>query len=192
VIAPYLHEAYRRPLRRLADRLRIAVAEGERRAKRRADCAIGVTEHATLATASRICVANSARSTARPSSLAYMMRTKSSGRGRLPACVVRKRLMLVSWTLSLLSAAKTSRSRRLCRLPLSGLWRVSDKRATGLDGSDRCVPEGSRQCRSVLHCDSIVVARRDGATSIGRHPIVASSASSCPFALGANNLGTAI
>jgi hypothetical protein len=41
-----------------------------------------------------ILAANSARSTACPSSLAYIIRTSSSGRGRLPVCVVRKRSLL--------------------------------------------------------------------------------------------------
>src|ERR1700754_3791718 len=38
--------------------------------------------------------ASAGRSTGTPSSLAYMMRTRSSGRGRLPVCVVRKRSVL--------------------------------------------------------------------------------------------------
>src|SRR3989442_12753533 len=48
----------------------------------------------TSSTAERMRAPSSARSTGTPSSLAYIMRTRSSGRGRLPVCVVRKRSVL--------------------------------------------------------------------------------------------------
>ncbi len=48
----------------------------------------------TSATAARIRAASAARSTGTPSSLAYIMRIRSSGRGRLPVWVVRKRSVL--------------------------------------------------------------------------------------------------
>src|SRR2546425_8097285 len=45
-------------------------------------------------TAERLRAASAARSTGTPSSFAYIMRTRSSGRGKLPVCVVRKRPVL--------------------------------------------------------------------------------------------------
>src|SRR6266852_4156376 len=48
----------------------------------------------TPATAARIFAASPARSTGTPSSLANIARTRSSGRGRLPVWVVRKRSVL--------------------------------------------------------------------------------------------------
>ena len=48
----------------------------------------------TSATAARTLAASAARSTGTPSSLAYIVRTRSSGRGRLPVWVVRKRSVL--------------------------------------------------------------------------------------------------
>src|SRR5262245_4722688 len=45
----------------------------------------------TAATAERICALSAAISTGTPSSLANIVRTRSSGRGRLPVCVVTKR-----------------------------------------------------------------------------------------------------
>src|SRR3984893_2488540 len=46
------------------------------------------------ATAGRMRTLSAAGSTGTPSSLAYIMRTRSSGRGRLPVWVVRKRSVL--------------------------------------------------------------------------------------------------
>src|SRR6185503_16721667 len=46
------------------------------------------------ATAARTRAASPALSTGTPSSLAYIMRIRSGGRGRLPVCVVRKRSLL--------------------------------------------------------------------------------------------------
>src|SRR6185436_21004962 len=48
----------------------------------------------TSATAERTRAARAAGSTGTPSSLAYIIRIRSSGRGRLPVCVVRKRWVL--------------------------------------------------------------------------------------------------
>src|SRR5215471_7482610 len=48
----------------------------------------------TAATAARMRAWSAARSTGTPSSLANIMRTRPSGRGRLPVCVVRKRSVL--------------------------------------------------------------------------------------------------
>ena len=46
------------------------------------------------ATAERMRSASACGSTGTPSSLAYIMRMRSSGRGRLPVCVIRKRSWL--------------------------------------------------------------------------------------------------
>jgi hypothetical protein len=48
----------------------------------------------TSATAARTRAANAARSIGTPSSLAYIMRMRSSGRGKLPVWVVKKRSAL--------------------------------------------------------------------------------------------------
>src|SRR5512132_849110 len=48
----------------------------------------------TSATASAIRRSSASAATGTPSSRAYMMRTRSSGRGRLPVCVVRNRSVL--------------------------------------------------------------------------------------------------
>src|SRR5271156_4430632 len=48
----------------------------------------------TSATAARIRAASAAESTGTPSSLANIVRTRSAGRGRLPAWVVKKRPVL--------------------------------------------------------------------------------------------------
>src|SRR4030095_2472865 len=48
----------------------------------------------TSSTASATRCASAAASTGTPSSLAYIIRMRSSGRGRLPVCVVRKRSVL--------------------------------------------------------------------------------------------------
>ena len=64
----------------------------------------------TSATASRTRLPSAAGSTGTPSSFAYMVRMRSSGRGREPVCVVRKRSVLRCMFLS--SPAKTYRTAR--------------------------------------------------------------------------------
>src|SRR5262249_49319706 len=59
----------------------------------------------TSSTAEAMRAASAAGSTGTPSSLAYIVRTRSSGRGRLPVCVVRKRSVLRFMTVPRLLAS---------------------------------------------------------------------------------------
>ena len=64
----------------------------------------------TVATAARTRESSAARSTGTPSSLAYIIRMRSSGRGRLPVCVVRKRSVLRRIVLPSPRAAKSTQA----------------------------------------------------------------------------------
>ncbi len=63
----------------------------------------------TSATAERTRAPSAAGSTGTPSSLAYIVRIRSSGRGRLPVWVVRNRSVLPRMIISPISGLRASR-----------------------------------------------------------------------------------